>query len=240
MDYKRRNLLLKNCMFIVRVTIITFLIIVFTFFKIASARIRDDRIDIFLEKIEANNKKINTISADYVQSIFFESTREEKKNYGKLFFKKNCGVYINQKTPQKQQIYFNGKNITIYIPENRQVIIDNWDGSIDENPTSTTLLSFIGVCGDLKRIKKMNMIDFVGEDEKYILVKINSLSKKNCDMKIYISKLNMYPEKVIVEFDGTIMKTVFKHYIINSSLDKNMFKFNINNINNDIEFIKLN
>ena len=178
MDYKHRNLLLKNCMFIVRVTIITFLIIVFTFFKIASARIRDDRIDIFLEKIEANNKKINTISADYVQSIFFESTREEKKTMGNYFLK-NCGVYINQKTPQKQQIYFNGKNITIYIPENRQVIIDNWDGSIDEkNPTSTTLLSFIGVCGDLKRIKKMNMIDFVGEDEKYILVKITLYQRK--------------------------------------------------------------
>ncbi|GMO65739.1 MAG: hypothetical protein Nk1A_3310 [Endomicrobiia bacterium] len=237
MDYKHRNLLLKNHTFIVEVTIITLIIIIFTFSKTTYARIRDNKIDIFLEKIEETNKKINTISVDYVQNIFFEFTKEEKKNCGKLFFKKNCGVYINQKIPQEQQIYFDGKNITIYTPKNRQVIIDNWNGAINENSTSTTLLSFIGVCGDLKRMKKTNMIDFVDEDEKYVLVKVTTLSKENCDIKIYISKLNMYPEKIVVKFDGAIMETMFKHYIINSNLDKNMFKFNMSN---DIEMVKLN
>ncbi|MDR1784437.1 MAG: outer-membrane lipoprotein carrier protein LolA [Endomicrobium sp.] len=231
-----RNSLPRSHMFIVKVMVVVLLIIILAFSRIVYARVHDNKIDVFLEKIEKTNRNVNTISTDYVQSIFFESKKEEQKICGKLFFKKNYGIYIDQKVPQEQQIYFDGKNITIYIPKNRQVIIDNWNSIINENFTFTSILGFMGVYyGDLKRMNKTNIVNFVDENEKYILVKVNL---KSCDMKICISKLSMHPEKIILDLGGVIMKIVLKNYIINSVLDNNIFRFS--NMNNDIEMIKLN
>lgn len=70
---------------------------------------------------------------EFVQTIFFESTGEKQKNIGTIFLKKPASIYIIQRAPQEQRIYINGKIITIYTPNERQVIIDIWKNSVDRS-----------------------------------------------------------------------------------------------------------
>jgi chaperone LolA len=234
---KRVNiLLLQSCMSIAMSCIITVLII----FSETSifAQMADDKLDELFKKLEENDKKVNTIMVDYVQIVSFESTKEKQEVWGTLFFKRPCSVYINQKTPREQQIYFDGKNVTVYTLEFEQAVIDSLNNGVNKNSTLATILNFVGFWKNLKEVKKTNTINFVEENEKYILIKISPIVKNNYDsMKICISKATMYPNRAVLESNGIKIKIVFKNYLINSSLDKNIFRFNAPK---GVEVIKLN
>ncbi|MDR1926514.1 MAG: outer membrane lipoprotein carrier protein LolA [Endomicrobium sp.] len=195
----------------------------------------NDKLNTLLLKIEKINKGIKTLKVDYMQTVVFEATKERKMTIGTLFFKKPDSIHINQRTPQIQKIYINGENITVYTPDNKQVIIDKWENVIDVDFAPANIVNF---GNSWRKIKKTNIISFDGENKKYIVFKIISF-KKNKDwyIKIYVSKATMYPEEAVMESDGVAMRIVFKNYAVDHVLDKNIFRLNIPN---DVEVIKLN
>jgi outer membrane lipoprotein-sorting protein len=195
----------------------------------------NDKLNTLLLKIEKIDKKIKTLKVDYMQTVVFEATKEEQITFGTLFFKKPDSIYINQKTPQIQKIYINDKNITVYTPDNKQVVIDKCENMIDWDFATANIINF---GSSWRKIKKTNTISFDGEDKKYIVFKINPLEKnKEWYMKIYVSKANMCPEEAVVESSGVAVKIVFKNYAVDTVLDKNIFRLNIPN---DVEVIKFN
>ena len=198
------------------------------------AQIEDNSLSDILKKMEEAEKKINTLKADYTRSIFFESTKEKQEFAGTLFLKKPDSVYINQRTPQEQRIYIDGGNITIYVPENEQAVIDDWKNVIDKDFTPATIISF---GSNWRKIKRTNVISFGGENEKYVVIKINPMKNEDWNIKIYVSKTTMYPGKAVIESDGVKSEIIFKSYILNPMLDKNIFKFNALA---GVEIIKLN
>ncbi|OEG69400.1 hypothetical protein ATZ36_09785 [Candidatus Endomicrobiellum trichonymphae] len=200
---------------------------------VAFAQSKDDNLNNILKKMEEAEKRIYTLKADYTQTIFFESTKGKQEVSGSLFLRKPGSIYINQRTPQEQRIYIDGKNITIYIPENRQAVIDNWKNFIDRDFAPAVIINF---GSSWREIKRTNTISFGGENEKYIIIKVNPMENKGWNIKIYVSKGTMYPGKAVIESDGVRGEIVFKSYTLNPALDKNMFKFNASGI----EVIKLN
>jgi outer membrane lipoprotein carrier protein len=204
------------------------------FFSLSFAQMSSDKLSSLLLKMEEVDKKINTLKADYTQTIFFESTKEKQEVLGTIYLKKPGSIYINQRAPQEQQIYIDGKNITIYTPDNGQAVIDNWKNVIDGDFAPVSIVSF---GSSWREIKKTNKISFGGESEKYIVVKIEPVRNKDWNIKIYISKTTMYPSKAVSESNGAKVKIIFKNYTINPLLDKNMFKLNVSD---EVEVIKLN
>lgn len=211
--------------------------IIITIFFIAShlsfAYASQDKVLDLLLKMEESDKKISSLKVDFTQTLVFESTKEKQEIIGTIYLKKPDSIYINQKTSQEQQIYIDGKNITIYTPDNRQAVIDKWNNIIDEDFVPAIVVSFGSSWREMKKTSKINLI---GENERYVVIKITSVNK-DWSLKIYVSKLTMLPGKAVVESDGTTIEIVFKSYTINPSLDKNMFKLNVMD---DIEIIKLN
>ncbi|OEG69604.1 hypothetical protein ATZ36_08515 [Candidatus Endomicrobiellum trichonymphae] len=199
----------------------------------AFAHSKDDNLNDILKKMEEAEKRIATIKADYIRSIFFESTKEKQEVSGTMFLKKPDSIYINQKVPQEQRIYISGKNITIYVPENKQAVIDSWKNFFDGDFALAVIINF-GT--SWREIKRTNIISFGGENEKYVVIKINPMEHKDWNIKIYVSKATMYPGKAVIESDGVRREIIFKSYTLNPALDKNMFKFNASGI----EVIKLN
>ncbi|GHT71805.1 hypothetical protein AGMMS49950_09110 [Endomicrobiia bacterium] len=203
-------------------------------FSLGFAQTSTDKLPSLLLKMEEADKKINTLKADYTQSIFFKSTKEKQEMSGTIYLKKPGSIYIDKKTPQKQYIYIDGKNITTYTPDNGQEIIDKWKNVIDDDFTPVTIVSF---GSSWREIKKTNKISFGGEDEKYIVIRVESLKNNSQTIKIYISKATMCPCKTVLESDGTKVEIIFKSYTVNPPLDKNIFKLNVSN---EVEVIKLN
>ncbi|MDR0800495.1 MAG: outer-membrane lipoprotein carrier protein LolA [Endomicrobium sp.] len=198
------------------------------------AQIKDNSLNDILKKMEEAEKKINTLKADYTRSIFFESTKERQEFAGTLFLKKPDSIYIKQKTPQEQRIYIDGKNITVYVPENEQAVIDDWKNVADGDFAPAAIISF---GSNWRKIKKTNVISFGGENEKYVVIKVNPMRNKDWNVKIYVSKTTMYPGKAVIESDGVKAEIIFKSYTLNPALDKNIFKFNASV---GVEIIKLN
>jgi chaperone LolA len=193
----------------------------------------DDSFNDILKRMEGAKKRVDTLKVDYTRSMFFESTKEKQEVSGTLFFKRPNSIYINQRVPQEQRIYIDGKNMTIYVPENRQAIIDSWKNFIDGD---FALAVIINLGSNWREIKKTNIVSFGGENEKYVVVKVNPMEKKIWNIKIYVSKATMYPGKAVIESDGVRVEIVFKNYTLNPAFDKDMFKFNASGI----EVIKLN
>ncbi|MDR3256735.1 MAG: outer-membrane lipoprotein carrier protein LolA [Endomicrobium sp.] len=223
--------------FSLRNNIIAVAICAFLFFVLCAnvfAHTKNDKLNYILVKMEEADKKINTLKADYTQIIFYESTKEKQEVSGTLFLKKPSSIYINQRVPQEQQIYIDGKNIVIYTPENGQAVIDNWKNVIDGDFSPATIISF---GSSWREIKKTNIINLGDENEKYIIIKINPVKNKRLNLKIYISKTSMYPEKAVVESEGVVVEIIFTSYTFNPVLYKNMFKFNAPD---SVEIIKLN
>jgi chaperone LolA len=215
----------------VRVFIVSVAFIVLA--VVAFAHIKDDNLNDILKKMETVKEKIGTLKADYTWSIFFESTKEKQEISGTLFLKKPGSIYINQRMPQEQHIYIDGKNITIYIPKNRQAVIESWKNFIDGNFFLAVVTNFRS---SWREIKKTNIISFGGENVKYVVIKVNPVENKGWNIKIYVSKATMYPEKIVIESDGVRGEIIFKNYTFNTVLNKDMFKFNASGI----EVIKLN
>ncbi|GHT46104.1 hypothetical protein AGMMS49936_04490 [Endomicrobiia bacterium] len=203
-------------------------------FSLGFAQTSTDKLSSLLLKMEEADKKINTLKADYTRNVFFKSTKEKQEISGTIYLKKPGSIYIDQKTPLKQYIYIDGKNITTYTPDNEQAIIDKWKNVIDDDFTPVTIVSF---GSSWREIKKTNKISFDGEDEKYIIVRVESFKNNGQTIKIYISKATMYPCKTVLESGGTKVEIIFKSYTVNPPLDKNIFKLNVSN---EVEVIKLN
>ncbi|MDR0820809.1 MAG: outer-membrane lipoprotein carrier protein LolA [Endomicrobium sp.] len=194
---------------------------------------KDDNLNDILKKMEEAEKGIYTLKAEYTRSIFFESTKEKQEVSGTLFLRKPDSIYINQRASQEQHIYIDGKNITIYVPENRQAVIDSWKNFIDGDFALAVVINF---GRSWREIKKTNIISFDGENEENVVIKVNLMENKDWNIKIYVSKATMYPGKAVIESDGVRVEIIFKSYTLNPALNKNMFKFNASGI----EVIKLN
>ncbi|MDR0401905.1 MAG: outer membrane lipoprotein carrier protein LolA [Endomicrobium sp.] len=225
-NYKHKKILL--C---IMITVIA----LFILFKFAYVAICDNKIDSFLNKIEKNNKKINSISVDYINNVFLKSTQKKIKICGKLFFKKKYGIYINQKEPQEQQLYFNSNNIIVYTPKDKQAIIINANNcnSVISNENfifSDFFLYFVNIYENFKQIKKTNIINFMYENEEHALIKLIDRSKKSYNADLYISKINMFPEKIIIKSKLLNMEIIFNNCVMNSILNENIFKLNTNGI----------
>ncbi|MDR2251691.1 MAG: outer-membrane lipoprotein carrier protein LolA [Endomicrobium sp.] len=190
----------------------------------------------FFTKLEQSERKINTIKAEFVQTIFFESTGEKQKIVGTVFLKKPRSIRITQITPyqdQEQRIYIDGKTITIYTPNERQVIIDTWKNSIDRDFSLGYIVNF---GSSWREMKKTNNITLNGYDDNRVIIEIQSLKNKSFNAKIYITKTNMLPDKAVINCEGTKIEVVFKNYIVNPELAIGTFNFKAPN---NVEIIKL-
>jgi chaperone LolA len=210
------------------------LILILTFFSCnAVAQESNGILFDFFTKLEQSERKINTIKAEFVQTIFFESTGEKQKIVGTVLLKKPSSIYITQRTPQEQRIYINGKAITIYTPNERQVIIDTWKNSIDRDFSLAYIVNFGSTW---REIKKTNNITLDGYDDNRVIIKIQSLKNKSFNAKIYITKTSMLPDKAVINSEGTKIEVVFKNYIVNPELAVGTFNFKSPN---NVEIIKL-
>ncbi|MDR3071130.1 MAG: outer membrane lipoprotein carrier protein LolA [Endomicrobium sp.] len=187
----------------------------------------------FLLEFENPKTKIDTFKVDYTQFVFFEHTKEKQEMCGTIFFK-NGSICMIQRMPQEQQIYVDGKNITIYTPANKQAVVDDWKNVIDVGFNPATIVDFRN---SWKKIKKTNVINFEFETKNHVIIRITPIKNKKWDMKVYISKTTMNVDRAVMCSEDVTIEIIFKNYIANPLLNKNMFELKVSD---DVEIIKLN
>jgi outer membrane lipoprotein-sorting protein len=210
------------------------LILIFIFFScnVWAKKSNDILLD-FLIKLEQSEKKISIVKSEFVQAIFLKDRGEKQEIIGTVFLKKPDNVYITQKTPQEQRIYINAKIMIIYTPDEKQAIVDSWKNSFDGDLSPADIIGFGSSWRQLKKNYEIVLDEY---DNNRVIIRIQALKNKDFNAKIYFSKLNMYPEKAIVNSTGLNVEIVFKNYITNPEVSLDIFKFKSPS---DVEVIKL-
>ncbi|MDR2192059.1 MAG: outer membrane lipoprotein carrier protein LolA [Endomicrobium sp.] len=175
-----------------------------------------------LSKMEEADKNVKTFETDFSQEIFYSATSETQNIIGNLKYKKPDSIYIEQKTPQEQKIYIDGKKITVYTPENAQAIVDDWKNLLNGDFAPASIISF---GGNWKDLSKNNVINYVGEDGESYIVEIYPSAKKDWTMQMSVSKISHYPYKAIITSAGLIIKVNLSNVKTNQNLKKDVFKF---------------
>jgi outer membrane lipoprotein carrier protein len=175
-----------------------------------------------LAKMEAADKDIKTFETDFTQEIFYSATSETQNISGSLKYKKPDSIYIEQKVPQEQIIYIEGKKVTVYTPENAQAVVDDWKNLINGDFAPASMISF---GGNWKNISKDNVINYVGEDNEGYIIEIYPSVKKDWTMQMSVSKATSYPYKAIVTSAGLIVKVNLSNVKTNQNFKKDVFKF---------------
>jgi len=193
-----------------------------------------NKLDEIFKAMAASDAKVNTLEAVYDQIVDFEITGERQVITGNLKYLKPSSIYVVQKTPQEQRIYIDGKNITIYTPENQQAVIDSWSNAFNVGFAPTSL---INMGANHKQIAKNNDIKYLRETEDFYIIEISPKAVKDWVMTVHISKEDLRVKNAIVRSQGTSVTVDIKEYKINQNFDKSMFSFKAPQ---GVEVIKLN
>lgn len=182
----------------------------------------ETKLDDILLKMEAADKKVDTAEITYVQEIFYSATKEKQTITGNLKYKKPGSIVIEQKTPQKQMIYIDGKKVTVYTPENSQAVVDNWKDMVNGDFTASSMVNF---AGNWKTIRKDNEINYAGEDDNNYIINISPLCKNEWNMQLHVDKNTFLAKKAVVTAAGLMANVDISQYKVNPGFKKDVFKF---------------
>ena len=180
-------------------------------------------IDTILSRLEKQDLAIKDLQADYTQTLTYLSTDEQFVSGGIFKHKKPNYIYLGQTTPTKQYSYIDGKNITTYVPDNRQAIVEKWKDIVNSDMLLTSVFKFIR---DWKTLKKDYIIELKEEtkvDYSFSIKPINQ--KEKWTMIITISKSSSLITKTSFNNDNFIVDVKLTNYKTNNNFKNDIFKF---------------
>ena len=181
------------------------------------------KLDIVLNNLEKENKTITDFQTKYFQTITYLSTDEQLSSEGIFKYKKQNYIYLEQTKPTSQYIYIDGKNITTYIPANRQAIVEKWKDVVNSDMILTSVYKFIN---NWKTFKKDFIVELKEETKVNYLFLIKSKDvKEKWEMTINISKNTFQVIKVSFNNGNFTVNIKLVNYRLNNNFSKDMFKF---------------
>ncbi len=203
-----------------------FVSIVITLFVCVSAVVceaPEQNIDTILSKLEKQDLAIKDLQADYTQTLTYLATDEQFVSGGIFKHKKPNYIYLGQTTPTKQYSYIDGKNITTYVPDNRQAIVEKWKDVVNSDMLLTSVFKFMQ---NWKTLKKDYIIELKEEtkvDYSFSIKPVNS--KEKWTMIITVNKSSSLIAKTSFNNDNFIVDVRLTNYKINNNFKAETFKF---------------
>ena len=184
------------------------------------------KLDIVLNNLEKENKTITDFQANYFQTITYLSTNEQLNSEGIFKYKKQNYIYLEQTKPERQYNYIDGRNITTYIPANRQAIVEKWKDVVNSDVILTSVFRFINNINNWKTFKKDFIVELKEETKVNYLFLIKPKDvKEKWKMTINISKNTFQVIKVSFNNENFIISVKLANYELNNNFSKDIFKF---------------
>ena len=203
-----------------------FVSVIITLFVCVSAVLceaPEQNIDTILSKLEKQDLTIKDLQADYTQTLTYLATDEQFVSGGIFKHKKPNYIYLGQTTPTKQYSYIDGKNITTYVPDNRQAIVEKWKDVVNSDMLLTSVFKFMQ---NWKTLKKDYIIELKEEtkvDYSFSIKPVNS--KEKWTMIITVNKSSSLIAKTSFNNDNFIVDVRLTNYKINNNFKTEIFKF---------------
>lgn len=199
------------------------ILLLFVFISVTFAETQKQDIDTVLSKLEKQDAAIKDLQADYFQTLTYLSTDEQFTSEGVFKHKKPNFIYLGQTKPAKQFSYIDGKNITTYVPDNRQAIVERWKDVINSDMLLTSVFKFMQNWKTLKKDYIIELNEETKVDYSFSMKPINE--KEKWTMIITVNKSSSLITKTSFNNGNFIVDVKLTNYKINNNFKNDVFKF---------------
>ncbi|MFH2011379.1 MAG: outer membrane lipoprotein chaperone LolA [Pseudomonadota bacterium] len=184
-------------------------------------------LEVIVAKVQDVYQNTKDFKAEFIQESTLKSISKTQVANGKIYFKNPGKLRWDYYHPNKQEVVTDGKTLWMYIPQDKQVMINKLSNVYQSN-TSTFFLSGMG---NLKRDFDIQMVkqtlDNGEKDYTLKLVPKEPQSNLN-ELFLVVNKTTFQVmETYFYDFYGNLIRIKFKNPVVNRGLSDSIFIFTI-------------
>lgn len=180
-------------------------------------------------KVDARYAQTQDLQADFTQETIFEGFTTGFTSSGRLYLKKPGLLRWDYLQPSEEQIYVDGDQVMMYVPEHQQVV----KGALTQMAASKGPLALLQGVGELSQqftILESSIGSKEGELPSLTLVPKPVENEAPTIKKIV---LKLFPDSYLIqtitlfEVSGNISRVIFDHIQVNKGLSSRLLKFEV-------------
>ena len=181
-------------------------------------------------KVDARYSQTKDLQADFTQETILEGFTTGFTSSGRLYLQKPGLLRWDYLQPSKEQIYVDGDQVMMYVPEHQQVV----KGALTQMAASKGPLALLQGVGELS--KHFTILESaVGSKEEGDLPSLTLVPKPEDNKPPTIKKivLKLFPDSYLIqtitlfEVSGNISRVMFDHIRVNKGLSPRLLKFEV-------------
>jgi outer membrane lipoprotein carrier protein len=187
-------------------------------------------VDELVEKVDARYAQIQDLQADFIQETVIEGFTTGLKSSGRLYLKKPGLLRWDYLQPSEEQIYVNGDQVMMYVPEHQQVVV----GTLTQMAASKGPLALLQGVGKLsQQFTVLESSDGSNDREGHPSLTLVPKSGANETPTIKKIVLKLIPDSFLIkaitlfEVSGNISRVMFDHIQLNKGLSPRLLKFEV-------------
>jgi len=181
-------------------------------------------------KVDSRYAQIQDLQADFTQETILEGFTTGFTSSGQLYLKKPGLLRWDYLQPSEEQIYVDGDQVMMYVPEHQQVV----KGALTQMAASKGPLALLQGAGKLSQ--QFTILESMDGSKKGGELPSLTLVPKPADNEAPTIKkivLKLFPDSYLIqvitlyEVSGNISRVVFEHPQVNKGLSSRLLKFEV-------------
>jgi outer membrane lipoprotein carrier protein len=183
-----------------------------------------------VERVEARYDQTQDLQADFIQETIIEGFTTGFSSSGKLYLKKPGLLRWDYLEPSEEQIYVDGDQVMMYVPEHQQVV----KGALTQMAASKGPLALLQGVGRLSQ--QFTILESTGgskDGERLPSLTLVPKPVENETPTIKKIVLKLFPDSyliqaiTLVEISGNISRVLFDHIQVNTGLSSRLLTFEV-------------
>ncbi|MCA9453015.1 MAG: outer membrane lipoprotein carrier protein LolA [Nitrospiraceae bacterium] len=183
-----------------------------------------------VKKVDARYAQTKDLQADFVQETILEGFTTGFTSSGRLYLKKPGLLRWDYLHPSEEQIYVNGDQVMMYVPEHQQVV----KGVLTQMAASKGPLALLQGAGNLsQQFTILESADGSKDNEKFPSLTLVPKPVDQTPPTIKKIVLKLFPDTYFIqgitlfEVSGNISHVMFDHIQANTGLPSSQLTFDV-------------
>ena len=183
-----------------------------------------------VKKVDARYAQTKDLQADFVQETILEGFTTGFTSSGRLYLKKPGLLRWDYLHPSEEQIYVNGDQVMMYVPEHQQVV----KGVLTQMAASKGPLALLQGAGNLsQQFTILESADGSKDNEKFPSLTLVPKPVDQTPPTIKKIVLKLFPDTYFIqgitlfEVSGNISRVMFDHIQANTGLSSSQLTFEV-------------
>jgi outer membrane lipoprotein carrier protein len=180
-------------------------------------------------KVDARYAQTQDLQADFTQETILEGFETGFTSSGRLYLKKPGLLRWDYLQPSEEQIYVDGDQVMMYVPEHQQVV----KGALTQMAASKGPLALLQGVGELAQ--QFTILESSVGSKEGELPSLTLVPKPVGNEAPTIEKilLKLFPDSYLIqtitlfEVSGNISRVTFDHIQVNKGLSSRLLKFEV-------------